>query len=127
MTLGESIIATCNAARNALLAAYRAMPYSDYLATDHWLSIRAAAMYRAGGRCQLCGNGHQQRLQIHHNTYENLGQERPEDLIVLCQSCHEKYHNKSANGGSSLAAAAESNVQAQATPTSDDPRPRHKP
>ena len=96
MTLGESIIATCNAARNALLAAYRSMPYSDYLLTDHWLSMRKAALYRAGGRCQLCGR--QERLQVHHNSYENLGHELPEDLVVLCQSCHEKFHKKGPNG-----------------------------
>lgn len=96
MTLGENIIATCNAARCALLAAYRSMPYSDYILTDHWLSVRKAALYRAGGRCQLCGR--QERLQVHHNSYENLGHELPEDLIVLCQSCHEKFHKKGPNG-----------------------------
>ena len=73
------------------------MPYSDYLMTEHWLSIRAAVIYRASGRCQLCSK--EDRLHIHHNSYQNLGQERPEDVIVLCQYCHEKFHDKAGTQG----------------------------
>ncbi len=61
--------------------------YNEYLQTDHWRDVRAAAIWFAGDRCQLCG-GHN-RLEVHHNNYDCLGNERPEDLVVLCQKCHE--------------------------------------
>lgn len=32
-------------------------------------------------------------LDVHHNTYERRGQERPSDLIALCRPCHEKHHD----------------------------------
>jgi hypothetical protein len=31
-------------------------------------------------------------LQVHHRTYERLGEEVPEDLTVLCLSCHNQWH-----------------------------------
>jgi len=65
------------------------MTYAEYLQTDHWKGIRAAALWFAGERCQLCG-GHKD-LQVHHNNYNCLGHERPEDLVVLCDRCHELY------------------------------------
>lgn len=30
-----------------------------------------------------------QSLEIHHKTYERIGQERDEDLVALCWSCHD--------------------------------------
>ncbi len=50
-------------------------------------------MERAGYKCQICGRT--QNLDIHHNTYENLGNERDhlEDLIVLCSEHHQVYHD----------------------------------
>jgi hypothetical protein len=31
-------------------------------------------------------------LEVHHRTYERLGDERDEDLEVLCTRCHEQHH-----------------------------------
>ena len=42
--------------------------------------------------CQLCRAT--KKLHVHHNTYENLGNERDEDLIVLCIRCHKAFHLK---------------------------------
>lgn len=72
------------------IAALKAMPYPLYLQTDHWKETREKALRRARNRCQLC-NG-QYNLQVHHKTYENRGCERPEDLIVLCRTCHARHH-----------------------------------
>lgn len=30
---------------------------------------------------------------IHHNTYVNRGYEKDEDLVVLCDECHKKFHD----------------------------------
>jgi hypothetical protein len=67
--------------------------YSEYLDSDHWKQRRKEARIRAGNKCQLCGENHCQ-LQVHHNSYDNLGHEPDEDLIVLCDQCHAKHHEK---------------------------------
>ena len=68
------------------------MPYKEYLQTDHWKSVRKQALFRAKYKCQLCSN--KENLNVHHNTYKNRGEEKDEDLIVLCQNCHGKFHDK---------------------------------
>jgi 5-methylcytosine-specific restriction endonuclease McrA len=67
------------------------MPYSEYLETPEWDKTRKAALKRAHYRCQLC-NAHGV-LHVHHKTYENLGREPSQDLIVLCKDCHRKHHD----------------------------------
>lgn len=66
--------------------------YQDYLKTDHWKRVRQEAVERAGNRCQLCNKPG--TLHVHHRTYENIGDERPNDLIALCGYCHAKFHDK---------------------------------
>lgn len=65
--------------------------YLEYLQTDHWKQTRQAALERAGHRCQLCATT--EHLQVHHNSYANLGNEKPEDLVVLCRKHHELFHD----------------------------------
>lgn len=65
------------------------MSYKEYLESEIWKANRVKALQRAGRRCAVCGSRGQ--LHVHHNTYENLGRELPEDLCVLCSRCHEVY------------------------------------
>ncbi len=67
------------------------MPYRDYLQTSEWQDTRKRAMKRAGFRCQIC-NAYGVRLNVHHRTYERRGYEDNQDLIVLCEGCHEIFH-----------------------------------
>lgn len=69
----------------------RSMPYKDYLKSPEWNRTRIAALKRAGFTCQIC-NADNTVLNVHHRTYERLACERPADLIVLCQPCHEIFH-----------------------------------
>jgi 5-methylcytosine-specific restriction endonuclease McrA len=62
-----------------------------YLRSEHWRETRAAALERAEHKCQVCAST--KRLDVHHNTYERLGQERPADLVVLCRTCHDRHHS----------------------------------
>jgi len=78
--------------RMAVVAQLRAMPYSEYLQTEHWSLVRMAALRRAKWRCQLCGNNGS--LDVHHNTYERRGCEEASDIIALCRPCHSKHHGK---------------------------------
>lgn len=70
---------------------YPIMPYEEYLQTEHWLKMADDAKKRACHRCQLCNSEGQ--LHAHHRTYERRGYEKPSDLIVLCSSCHAKFHD----------------------------------
>jgi hypothetical protein len=75
-----------------LIEEYRNMPYEEYLKTEHWQKIRKEALLRAGYRCQLCNAA--KPLDVHHRTYERLGEERPDDVIAICRDCHERHHGK---------------------------------
>lgn len=70
----------------------RALPYSEYLLTEHWIETREKAKIKSNYRCEVCNS--QNQLNVHHKTYENRGCELPEDLIVLCQDCHKTFHHK---------------------------------
>jgi|GEM_PF-4606278 len=62
------------------------------LNSNHWIRVKLQAISEAKYRCQLCNaKGH---LHVHHRTYENLGNESTDDLIVLCNNCHAKHHDK---------------------------------
>ena len=66
--------------------------YRAYLQTDEWAHRRNIAVCCALHRCQVCYRG--SRLEVHHRTYERVGHEMPEDLIVLCADCHELFHDR---------------------------------
>ncbi len=59
---------------------------AEYYQTMHWRTLSAEVRKRVN-RCQL-NLDHLGPLQVHHNTYRNLGNEDPLDLVVLCQECH---------------------------------------
>lgn len=65
--------------------------YEDYLASSHWQEVRRSAIRRAGYRCQVCNRSSSQ-LEVHHRTYENLGNEEEYDVIALCSHCHSIFH-----------------------------------
>lgn len=74
------------------IAALRRLPYRDYLQTAHWQRVRILALDRAQRACALCSET--SRLEVHHRTYARLGFEQPEDVIVLCTTCHGKHHDR---------------------------------
>lgn len=67
--------------------------YKEYLKTIEWKEKRKICLKKANYKCQLC-NSKKQPFQVHHRTYENIGNElENNDLIVLCKECHKKFHN----------------------------------
>lgn len=72
--------------------------YKAHLRSPEWARIRRDALERAGHRCAYCGLTQRKlrtlgrHLEVHHNTYEHLGNEQPGDLTVLCAGgrggCH---------------------------------------
>lgn len=70
----------------------KSMDYKEFLQTPYWKAIAERVKYKAKNKCQLC-NGTED-LNVHHRSYENHGDElnHMEDLICICQSCHQKHH-----------------------------------
>jgi 5-methylcytosine-specific restriction endonuclease McrA len=65
--------------------------YGDYLQSGVWGRYRAALLERAEDKCEMCGA--EGTLHVHHKTYCRVGgNERFEDLIVLCPTCHKRVH-----------------------------------
>lgn len=83
---GDTLCAACS----QKLAPLITMPYKKYLQSPHWKQTRAVAIHYAGYKCNYCGE--KENLQVHHNTYRHKGYERPEDLDVVCRSCHSRIH-----------------------------------
>lgn len=65
-------------------------PYYDYIESKEWQYKRTRILQQRGKQCEVCGIKH--KLQVHHLTYERLGNEKDEDLKVLCWACHEREH-----------------------------------
>jgi 5-methylcytosine-specific restriction endonuclease McrA len=64
--------------------------YYKYLQSEEWQEIRIE-MLTAFPKCQRCDSPYS--LQVHHKHYRNVFKEEPEDLEVLCKSCHKVEHD----------------------------------
>jgi len=64
--------------------------YKDYLLSNEWIAIKIDIYQKRGRQCEQCGN--KTKLQIHHLTYDNIFNEEPSDLLILCESCHKEKH-----------------------------------
>lgn len=64
--------------------------YDIYLSSDKWRKIRGKAIISSNNECVNCGS--KVNLQVHHKTYDSLGNEDLGDLAVLCKSCHTLAH-----------------------------------
>jgi hypothetical protein len=76
--------------------------YHEYITSPEW---RAKADYLkslAGWRCQVC-NSADEPLHAHHRTYERLGHEDPNDITILCETCHSLFHDKMARSEVAMA------------------------
>ncbi len=64
--------------------------YRDYINSRRWKNKRKAKIKESGHFCNKCGSV--RFLQVHHLTYERLGNELLEDLEILCDNCHRLEH-----------------------------------
>jgi len=78
--------------------------YSEYLSSDHWKNLRKR-FYESKEctrddfgfpRCCACGiTG--VTLDLHHKSYDMLGNEPLDHLCLLCSSCHGAVHSMGGN------------------------------
>lgn len=61
-------------------------------AQKYFNNVKEYVRYRDGYSCQNCKNKNSV-LHVHHIESRKTGGDRPENLITLCNKCHEDYHN----------------------------------
>ena len=78
----------------ARLQALNRADYSEYLNSDPWRRRRAKVLERASGLCEGCMTN--AATEVHHTTYQHLGNEFAFELIALCDACHSRIHEENA-------------------------------
>lgn len=68
--------------------------YNKYIHSSAWRRKRERVLKRDHYKCRKCGKRNC-RLEVHHLTYKNFGDEPLNDLITVCSRCHHKIHSKS--------------------------------
>lgn len=64
--------------------------YKEYLQSVEWANIKLDLYANRGRKCERCRST--KFIQVHHISYDNLYNEEPEDLEILCGTCHKKVH-----------------------------------
>jgi len=78
----------------------RQCKYEGYLRSKKWAIKRKLKLLSVDFRCEKCGYSGidetimEKTLDVHHLTYDRLGDENLEDLQVLCRDCHERTHGR---------------------------------
>ncbi len=67
--------------------------YSAYLSSNRWQAIRTRLIAIRGSCCAIC-DARDERINVHHRTYERFGDELDGDLILLCRACHDTIHQR---------------------------------
>jgi hypothetical protein len=79
--------------------------YEQHLASEKWRVLRRKVMARCKGMCEGCGE--KPAVQVHHLTYERLGDEMLFDLVGICIPCHERIHQARPSSGRAARATSE--------------------
>ena len=66
--------------------------YESHMNSPKWREIRSRVLERAAGLCEGCRM--RKPVQVHHRSYDNLGNEFLWELAAVCLECHERFHQK---------------------------------
>lgn len=75
-------------------------PRGNHPDSAHWMQLRELrkALQTVDGsvHCATCWDTQSERnlFDLHHRHYDNWGQERIEDVVLLCRPCHEAITNR---------------------------------
>ena len=64
--------------------------YLRYIESEKWFILKNRIKKRDKNKCTKCNSN--LNLHVHHITYDNLFNEKDEDLITLCSECHKDFH-----------------------------------
>lgn len=77
---------------------FRKWLYGIYTKSNAWKIKRAERRAMDGDRCRAPLCFRVDSLEVHHTTYANIGDEDVEnDLVTLCERCHEAEHGLNPN------------------------------
>ena len=65
--------------------------YQEYLKSGEWKHLRDKKIKQVNYTCDGCGEQYR-ALEVHHLTYERIGEELLTDLVAFCPICHKKAH-----------------------------------
>ncbi len=66
--------------------------YQEGEQLDFW-NVREYVLFRDGHECQCChGKSKDKILNVHHIESRKTGGNAPNNLITLCETCHQSYH-----------------------------------
>ncbi len=69
--------------------------YNYYIKSEQWRIKRTEILKSRGKVCEVCGqNLTNIPAHVHHKTYNNLGDEHPNDLLIVCEDCHKAIHEE---------------------------------
>ena len=67
--------------------------YRAHINSSEWHTFRAKIIIERGCQCERC-LAFGKVLHLHHDSYKRFGHEEPEDVRLLCVSCHEEVHGR---------------------------------
>lgn len=68
----------------------RKQNYQEYLKSDEWKQTAQQIKERDNHKCRICRATSD--LEVHHLTYARIYNEKPYDLVTLCNKCHTMAH-----------------------------------
>lgn len=71
--------------------------YEEYLKSSKWKNKRRLVLERCRFTCEGCGKA--RATQVHHLSYNNIGNEFLFELVGLCKHCHEALHKEHSEAG----------------------------
>ena len=64
--------------------------YLEYISSSRWTKRKLLYYSSHEKACRSCKSVH--NIHLHHHTYNRLGHEHDDDLVPLCESCHDEVH-----------------------------------
>jgi len=69
------------------------LSYTEYLRHPRYRAVRAKAIERSGGVCEMCGE--RPVTEVHHLRYPEWGTfDTVDNLLAVCHECHCEIHGK---------------------------------
>jgi hypothetical protein len=69
--------------------------YSWYIRSEKRNNLRIEYLTKYNNICQCCWFKFiNSKLRLHHHTYDRVWDERENDLVLVCEQCHEEIHTK---------------------------------
>lgn len=70
----------------------KSVEYYSYILSNDWQLKKEKRKELDNYKCYWCKST--DRLEVHHITYERLGNENLGDIVTLCKKCHEALHER---------------------------------